>query len=125
MHGGGRRGLQWARGDPRPLSPLEQAVHLPLMSPEAALAPCGPDPVAPKWGLGELASTHQAGPEPPTPAVGEGSWGGPLGTPALPQALLPERLQGEAGDVLPPSEVGLEAGGSASLGSPGGGGASI
>lgn len=73
----------------------------------------------------ELASTYQAGPEPPTPAVGEGSGGGPLGTPALPQAPLPECLQGEVGDVLPPSEVGLVAGGSASLGSPGGGGASI
>lgn len=48
-----------------------------------------------------------------------------MGTPALPQAPLPECLQGEAGDVLPPSEAGLVAGGGASLGSPGGGGASI
>lgn len=45
--------------------------------------------------------------------------------PALPRAPLPECLQGEVGDVLPPSEVGLVAGGSASRGSPGGGGASI
>lgn len=114
-------GPEWANGGPRPLGQWEQTADLALMSPKAALAPWGPDPAAPQRGLREIARTHQAGPEPRATAVG----GGPLGTPALPQAPLPECLQGEVGDVLPPSEVGLVAGGSASLGSPGGKGASI
>lgn len=70
------------------------------------------------WGPTKLAGTHRVGLSPQPQQQGQGGEGAPGGR-------LPGCLQGEVGDELPPSEVGLVAGGSASRGSPGGGGASI
>lgn len=71
-------------------------------------------------GLRPLGQWGQTQASPLAPAAGEGR--GPRDTARL-RAPPPECLQGEVGDVLPPSD--LVAGGSASRGSPGGGGASI